>query len=155
VEIGEEFCVEEESDRHMKTEHNITCKPCAGERGTQMQINGFGQEGGQTFPDLSGAIAHMLAAGVPKSDIRYHPKAFLEMQNFKPDSTASFPREFARLMKSVKVEGNKIERLKVETIQAELISHYLPTGISVDQVDDDGNITLTSSQKLIIYRDIC
>lgn len=122
----------------------------AGPDGAQEQVDGFK---GAVYKKISGrtaAIAYLRSHHVSDHKIRF----FARSSRTSPGSTsrAMFNDEW-KIYAATQMDWSPHEsrKEKIDAIFAEIIRHYLPGGISEDQIDD-GNIVLTDNQTLTIYQ---
>jgi hypothetical protein len=111
-----------------------------GEWGARKQTDGFSGALYKRFSCLSSAIEFMCDGGVPENEILYFKAHFSERLNFKPYPFASFNDKYKRLVSTQNNTKPQVRAEKVDAIRNELIPYYLPGGVPIDQVDDDGKI---------------
>ncbi|PWO23195.1 hypothetical protein PtrARCrB10_08277 [Pyrenophora tritici-repentis] len=97
----------------------------------------------------------MEAQGIRRPNIRIFRAAFKQLENFKPNATASFLAELDRYMNSQGLSKENQGKPKVDAIRTSLIQHLLPEGVPVDQEDEEEGIILSDAQTLRLYRKMC
>jgi hypothetical protein len=128
----------------------------AGKRGAEKETNGVSGALYQRFNDRKLAIAFMCRGGVAREDIRFFKAHFAKRADFKPNPSAPFFDEYTRFVATQSYTKPRQRRAgKVEAIRDEIISYFLPGGVPIDQVDDDGKIHLNPDQTLSIYQKMC
>ncbi|KAH4056272.1 hypothetical protein HBH98_032530 [Parastagonospora nodorum] len=126
-----------------------------GPRGAREQVDRFSKAQFQGFDRLHLARDYIQQHGVPECDIRFFRRHFAERPDFKPDPSASFNDQFEQLASSQNLSQPEKRVARVGAIRDELISYYLPGGIPIDQVDENGEIELKPDQTLQIYQEMC
>ncbi|KAI0607575.1 Cauli-VI multi-domain protein [Pyrenophora tritici-repentis] len=105
------------------------------------------------FNDREAAIRYMEAQGIRRPNIRIFRAAFKQLENFKPNATASFLAELDRYMNSQGLSKENQGKPKVDAIRTSLIQHLLPEGVPVDQEDEEEGIILSDAQTLRLRQD--
>ncbi|KAF2134114.1 hypothetical protein P153DRAFT_363103 [Dothidotthia symphoricarpi CBS 119687] len=123
----------------------------AGPGGAQEQVDGFK---GAVFKKISGrtaAVSYLCSSRVPESQIRLFARSYRAFAGSTLKIT--FNDEW-KLYAATQTTWNPHEsrKEKIDAIYAELIRHYLPGGISENQIDEHGEIVLTDDQTLTIYQ---
>ena len=119
------------------------------------QVDGYSGCKHKKFKDRGAAIQFMRNHGIPDSEIRLFRKTFQPTPGFTPDPTAPFNDEFRAFAATQSWSQHEMRKAKVRTIVDDLISRYLPAGISPDQEKEDGDVDLTDDQMLQIYQGMC
>ncbi|EDU45261.1 conserved hypothetical protein [Pyrenophora tritici-repentis Pt-1C-BFP] len=96
-----------------------------------------------------------VLGGIRRPNIRIFRAAFKQLENFKPNATASFLAELDRYMNSQGLSKENQGKPKVDAIRTSLIQHLLPEGVPVDQEDEEEGIILSDAQTLRLYRKMC
>jgi hypothetical protein len=120
-----------------------------GKRGAKEQTDGFSGALHQRFNDCNSAIRFMCRAGIARDEILLFKSHFAKRANFEPKPAAKFNDEYKRLASSQNwTKPQQIRAAKVDAIRDELISYFLPGGVPIDQVDNNGKIKLNPDQRL-------
>lgn len=126
-----------------------------GERGAKEQVHRFSNAKFQGFDRIQMAKDCKCQHGIPECDIHLFRKHFAERLDFKPDPSASFNDQFSQLASSQNLTEPKIRTARVAAIRDELISHYLPGGLPIAQMNSRDRINLMPQQTLQIYQAMC
>ncbi|KAL7774942.1 hypothetical protein CFE70_005857 [Pyrenophora teres f. teres 0-1] len=110
----------------------------------------------QMFFDLKSAEIHMRKHG--HSDPRIRKSAFQAAETFTPSPSIPLKQEFEVYASSQSLVGKKARNSTLVTaMYDEIVYHYLPEGLQLDQYDEqkDAIKCLYQHQKLQIYRELC
>ncbi|KAF1845572.1 uncharacterized protein K460DRAFT_405826 [Cucurbitaria berberidis CBS 394.84] len=126
-----------------------------GEGGAKEQVTRFSNAKFKGFENREAAIHYMCKNGFLQDEIKSFGMAFKALVNFTPRPTAPFEDEFRRYAASQDLYGPEMRKAKIDAIRDDLIRHFLPNGITVDQEDEEEGIILTEDQTLKIYQGMC